>query len=149
MSRWLLDTNVVSELRKPGCDPRVRVWSEAQHPKSFFLSTITIAEIRFGIERHPDAAFRVELSVWLDQTLRPWFGASILEVGEDVILEWRRMVERGRRIRHTYSQPDLFLAATASFHGLTMATRNVADFEHTGVPVFDPWTHETITPGER
>ncbi|MGH6943272.1 MAG: type II toxin-antitoxin system VapC family toxin, partial [Geminicoccaceae bacterium] len=82
------------------------------------------------------------LSAWLDQTLRPWFGARILEIGEDVILEWRRMVELGRRIRHTFSQPDLFLAATAAFHGLTVATRNVTDFEHTGVSVFNPWTHK-------
>lgn len=107
-----------------------------------FLSTITIAEIRFGIELHRDAAFRSELSAWLDQTLRPWFGARILEVSEDVILEWRRMVERGRAIKHTFSQPDLFLAATAAQHGLIVATRNVADFEHAGVPVLDPWTQK-------
>jgi predicted nucleic acid-binding protein len=146
LSRWLLDTNVVSELRKPNCDLRVREWSEKQPPESFFLSTITIAEIRFGIGRHPDAAFRSELSAWLDQTLRPWFGARILEVSEDVILEWRRMVERGREIRHTFSQPDLFLAATAAQHGLIVATRNVADFEHAGVPVFDPWAQELSNP---
>jgi toxin FitB len=109
---------VVSELRKPGCDPRVKAWSEEQEPESFFLSTITIAEIRSGIERHPGAAFRSELAAWLNKTLRLWFGARILEVSEDVILEWRRMVERGRRIRHTFSQPDLFLAATAALHGL-------------------------------
>jgi predicted nucleic acid-binding protein len=146
LSRWLLDTNVVSELRRPNCDPRVREWSEKQPPESFFLSTITIAEIRFGIGRHPDAAFRSELSAWLDQTLRPWFGARILEVSEDVILEWRRMVERGRRIEHTFSQPDLFLAATAAQHGLIVATRNVAGFEHAGVPVFDPWAQELSNP---
>jgi len=59
-----------------------------------------------------------------------------------VILEWRRMVERGRAIKHTFSQPDLFLAATAAQHGLIVATRNVADFEHAGVPVLDPWTQK-------
>ena len=146
MSRWLLDTNVVSELRKPRCHPSVMAWSEEQVPESFFLSTITIAEIRFGIERHPDATFRSELSTWLDQILRPWFGARILEVSEEVILEWRRMVERGRRIKHTFSQPDLFLAATAAQHDLIIATRNVTDFEQAGVPVFDPWTQKLSNP---
>jgi toxin FitB len=137
---------VVSELRKKRCHPTVMAWSEKQPPESFFLSTITIAEIRFGIERHSDAAFRSELSAWLDQTLRPWFGARILEVSEEVILEWRRMVQRGRRIKHTFSQPDLFLAATAAQHGLIIATRNVADFEHAGVPVFDPWAQKLSNP---
>lgn len=149
MTRWLLDTNVVSELRKAWCHPQVKDWSEKQTPESFFISTITIAEIRFGIERHPDAAFRAELAAWLDDTLRPWFGVRILEVSEDVILEWRRMVERGRRIKHTFSQPDLFLATTAALHGLTVATRNVADFARAGVPVFNPWTHKAATPSHR
>jgi toxin FitB len=73
----------------------------------------------------------------------------ILEVSEEVSLEWRRMVERGRRIKHTFSQPDLFLAATAALHGLTVATRNVADFAGAGVPVFNPWTQEATRPSHR
>lgn len=139
MRGWLLDTNVVSELRKPNCDDRVRLWSQSQPPESFHLSRVTLAEIRFGIERTRDAAFRGELSTWLERTLRPWFGTRILDIDEDVIVEWRRMVERGRAGRRTYSQPDLFIAATAVVNHLTVATRDVRDFEHAGVPVLNPW----------
>jgi toxin FitB len=80
------------------------------------------------------------LQTWLDTELRPWFGDRILEVDEDVILEWRRMVQRGKAIGHTSSQPDLFIAAIASIAGLTVVTRNVADFMLAGVPIFNPWT---------
>jgi len=147
LSRWLLDTTVVSELRKPRCHRRVRHWHDQQAPDSFFLSVITLAEIRFGIERVSDAAFRAELMMWLDQVLRPWFGERILAVDEDVILEWRRMVERGRQIGHTFTQPDLFLAATAAIHGLTVVTRDVEDFRLTGIPIFNPWTAEADRSG--
>lgn len=139
MRGWLLDTNVVSELRKPACDPNVKAWSERFPPESFHLSTVTLAEIRYGIERQKDAAFRDELTDWLDRVLRPWFAGRILDVDEDTILEWRRMVAAGRKRGITFGQPDLFIAATAKVHGLTVATRNVADFERAAVDTVDPW----------
>ena len=142
MRRWLVDTNVISELRKPRCDGAVKSWSEAQAPELLYLSRITIAEIRFGIEQHAGQRFRHRLQAWLDAELRPWFGDRILEINEEVILEWRRMVQRGKAAGHTFSQPDLFIAATASVAGLCVVTRNVADFVRAGVPVFNPWTGE-------
>ncbi|MBI3513698.1 MAG: type II toxin-antitoxin system VapC family toxin [Proteobacteria bacterium] len=139
MTGWLLDTNVISELRKRGCDPKVKRWTEAQRPEALFLSTVTIAEIRFGIERAADARFRTELLDWLETVLLGWFDGRVLEITESVMLEWRRMVERGRAMRHTFSQPDLLIAATAAVNGLAVATRNVADFEKAGVLVLNPW----------
>lgn len=140
MTGWLLDTVVVSELRKPRCDPRVRRWSDGQPPDSLFLSRVTLAEIRSGIEQVEDGRFRGELLLWLDRTLRPWFGSRILDVDEEVLVEWRRPVARGRAVNHTFSQPDLFIAASAAVHGLTVVTRNVVDFRVAGVPVLDPWS---------
>jgi predicted nucleic acid-binding protein len=137
---WLLDTNVISELRKPSCDPNVKAWSDGQPAESFFLSAVTLAEIRYGIEQQKNPAFRNALLTWLDQNLRPWFSGRILDVDEDVILEWRRLVAIGKKKGVVFSQPDLFIAATAKVHGLTVATRNVADFEQAGVDVINPWT---------
>lgn len=139
MRGWLLDTNILSELRKTHCEPSVRRWVDARRPGELFLSTVTFAEIRFGIARLPDAARQHELNHWLDAELRPWFGGRILEITEDVILRWREMVERGRKSGHTFSQPDLFIAATADVHELSVATRNENDFASAGVAVVNPW----------
>lgn len=148
MRRWLLDTNVVSELRKPKCDLAVKAWADARSPETLYLSRVTIAEIRFGIERVTNAVFRAELLAWLDETLRPWFAERILDIDEDVLVTWRRMVERGRAANYTFSQPDLFVAATAAVHGLCVVTRNTDDFVRAEVPVFNPWTGGLIgSPG--
>lgn len=98
-----------------------------------------MAEIRFGIESCPEPSFREELTTWLDTVLRPWFTDRILGIDEDVILIWRQIVEKGRKQNHTFSQPDLFIAATAIKHDLCIATRNETDFKKAGVAVFSPW----------
>jgi toxin FitB len=100
---------------------------------------LSIAEIRFGIELQEGAARRTELNDWLTLTLRPTFAGRILPVTEDILLKWRLLMESGRKIGHTYSHPDLVLAATALHHGLTVVTRDRSDFDKAGVPVFNPW----------
>ena len=142
MKGWLLDTNVISELCKPSCDPCVQAWSEKQPATSLYLSTVTLAEIRYGIERHANDAFRTTLTAWLDGTLRPWFSGRILEVDEDVILEWRRAIARGRDLGIIFSQPDLFIAAIARLHDLTVVTRNITDFARAEVEVLNPWEYQ-------
>ena len=87
MRRWLLDTNVISELHKPRCHEAVKIWSETQDPELLYISRITIAEIRFGIEQHASESFRAKLEAWLDEELRPWFGARTVDVDEEVILD--------------------------------------------------------------
>jgi hypothetical protein len=67
------------------------------------------------------------------------FTGRVLEVTEDIMLEWRLLVEEGRKINHTFSQPDLFIAAIALHHDLTIVTRNQKDFDKTRVPIFNPW----------
>jgi predicted nucleic acid-binding protein len=83
---------------------------------------------------------RQRLEAWLKNELRPWFAERLLDVDEDVFVVWRRLVERGKAMRHTFPQPDLFIAATAILHDLCVATRNAGDFISTGVSVLNPWT---------
>ena len=89
---WLLDTNVVSEWRRSSIDPHVKLWTDAQPQDSFFLSDVSFAEIRFGIEQTRNDARRRDLTQWLVAKLRPWFAGRALGVSEDTILNWRRML---------------------------------------------------------
>ncbi len=139
MKGWLLDTNVISELRRPRPNARVRAFVAAQALEELFISSVTVAEIRFGIEMVRDPIRRTELNDWLTHKVRPMFEQRVLEVSEDVMFKWRLLVEDGRKAGHTFSQPDLFIAATALHHGLTVVTRDVSDFEVARVPLLNPW----------
>jgi len=140
MTGWLLDTNVLSELRRPKPDAKVVRFVSSQSLDLLFVSVVTFAEIRFGIELVNDAARRMELSDWLLHKLRPMFEDRALEISEDIILKWRLLVEEGRKIGHTFSQPDLIIAATALHHDLTIVSRDTSEYEKANVPVFNPWT---------
>ena len=132
---------MISELRKPNCDEQVKAWADSQLPTSLYLSRVTIAEIRYGIERLPAAdRRRRQLEAWLTNELRPWFSDPLLDVDEDVFVVWRRLVEKGKAIGHTFPQPDLFIVATAVLHDLCVVTRNAGAFLPTGAPVLNPWT---------
>jgi hypothetical protein len=135
VSEWLLDTNVLSELRRPNPEPKV----SAQALERLYVSVVTFAEIRFGIERLPDPLRRAEPSAWLTHQVRPMFERRVLPVSEDVMFAWRLMVEEGRKSGHTFSQPDLILAATAKHFGLTIVTRDAEEFERARVPTLNPW----------
>lgn len=113
----------------------------AQPLEQLFISSITLAEIRFGIESATDLKKRSALTAWLTHRVRPIFDRRVIEVSEDVMFTWRVLVENGRKEGHTFSQPDLIIAASALHHDLTVATRNVRDFELAGVPVVNPWTN--------
>ena len=139
MTGWLLDTNVVSELRRPRPEPRVVAFVAAQPLDRLFLSVVTLAELRFGIESLADAGRRAELNDWLNLKVRPMFERRVLPVSEDVMLKWRLLVEQGRKSGHTFSQPDLIIGATALHHGLTVVSRDAADYVRAGVPLLDPW----------
>jgi predicted nucleic acid-binding protein len=136
---WLLDTNILSEGRKPRPEPRVTAFYDTQPLNQLYISVVSVAEIRFGIELQEDPARRAALNDWLTLTLRPAFAERILPVTEDILLKWRLLMEEGRKIGHTYSHPDLMLAATALHHGLTVVTRDRGDFDKARAPVFNPW----------
>jgi toxin FitB len=136
---WLLDTNVLSELRRPLPDRNVVAFVAALPLEDIYVSDVTFAEIRFGIEQQADARKRAELTEWLEHAVRPMFERRVLPISEDVMLRWRLLVEEGRKVGHTFSQPDLIIAATGLHFGMTVVTRNTGDFERTGVAIIDPW----------
>jgi toxin FitB len=136
---WLLDTNILSELRRPRAERKVVAFIEAQPAELLYASAVTFAEIRFGIEMVKDPGRRAELDDWLTHQVRPMFGQRMLDITEDIMLKSRVLLEEGRRIGHTFSQPDLIIASTALHHGLTVVTRERSDYDRTRVPVLNPW----------
>jgi len=135
---YLLDTNVVSELRKkPGrIDANVLVWSESVHPLDQYISVVTLQELETGVlllDRHDTAQAKM-LRHWLEATLRPTFAKRILPVTQEIAL-------RTARLHVPDPQPyrDSLIAATALVHGLIVVTRNLSDFGPTGVRVINPW----------
>jgi toxin FitB len=143
VSGWLLDTNLLSELRRASPSRKVSAFVAGQPLDSLYVSAVTFAEIRFGIELVTEPARRSDLTLWLDNKLRPMFDGRILELNEDVLLKWRLIIEDGRKRGHTFSHPDVLIAATAAHHDVTVVTRNVDEFEAAGVAVFNPWTGKT------
>lgn len=139
MTGWLLDTNIISELRRPKPEPKVTEFIRAQPLEGLFVSIVTFAEIRFGIELLPDATRRSDLNDWLAHKVRPMFEQRVLAISEDVMFKWRLLVEDGRKAGHTFSQPDLIIAATAQHHGLTVVSRDTKEYVAARVDVFNPW----------
>jgi predicted nucleic acid-binding protein len=144
---WLLDTNILSELRRPRPEPKVVAFVAAQSLESLYISSVTLAEIRFGIELVADVSRRADLNDWLTHKVRPMFDQRVLPITEDIMLKWRLLVEDGRKGGHTFSQPDLIIAATALEHGVTLVSRDTGDYERARVPVFNPWIAENQEPG--
>ena len=140
MTGWLLDTNILSELRRPKPEPQVVAFISAQPLDSLYVSTVTFAEIRFGIELVVDVHKRAALSDWLHLQLRPMFENRVLPVSEDVMFKWRLLVEEGRSVGHTFPQPDLIIAATAMHHGLAVVSRDEGGYAKTGAALVNPWS---------
>jgi predicted nucleic acid-binding protein len=140
VSGWLLDTNILSELRRRRPEPKVLAFIAGQPLETLYVSAVTLAEIRFGIEQLPELPRRSELNEWLAHRVRPTFEQRVLPVTEDVMLRWRLLVEEGRKTGQTFSQPDLIIAATGLHHGLTVVSRDTAEYRAARAPVFNPWT---------
>ncbi|HMJ42555.1 MAG TPA: type II toxin-antitoxin system VapC family toxin [Pseudolabrys sp.] len=149
MRGWLLDTNVVSELRKTKPDAKVIAFIAAQPGETLFVTDVTLAEITYGIEQLSDAARRTDLRLWLERNLRPLFDGRILAITEDVIVRWKTMIVEGQRRGHTFGQPDLFIAAIAALQDMVVVSRDVGEFIEAGVPVFDPWSSVLHVDGDK
>ena len=131
---YLLDTNVVSELRRPRPHGAVLAWLASVDDTELFVSAVTLGEIQAGIEltREQDPAKAGELEGWLDMVARAY---NVLPMDAAVFRAWARLMHR----RSDTLYEDAMIAATAKVHRLTVVTRNVADFQALGFEVLNPF----------
>ncbi len=134
----LLDTCVISELAKPAPDRIVLGWVESVSDDALRLSVLTLGEIKKGADLLDPGPRKARIDAWLEE-LRTSFGDRVLPIDEAVALQWGVITAAGRRAGRVRPPIDSLLAATAICHGLKLATRNVADFEGTGVALVNPW----------
>ena len=134
---FLLDTNVISELRRAGrANPNVVRWANSVPAVRFFISAISLLEIERGalqIARKDEAQGKV-LRAWIDDHILVRFESRILAVDAAVALRCARL-----HVPDPHSERDALIAATALVHGMTVVTRNVSDFERTGITILNPW----------
>lgn len=135
---FLLDTNAVSEWVKPRPDPGLITWMEAADEDRVFISVISLAELRYGVERMAAGKRRRRLEQWLQRELPLRFEGRILRVDADVADAWGKTVSRSEAAGRPMGTMDAFLAATAEVHNLTLVTRNVSDFPLLE-EVLNPW----------
>ncbi|MGI8399345.1 type II toxin-antitoxin system VapC family toxin [Agrobacterium deltaense] len=137
--KYLLDTNVVSELRKVGdgkADLNVTTWLGAKDSRDLYISAITILELERGILsiQRRDIEQGSRLRTWMDSRVRPEFAERMISIDEAIATRCVHLHIPDRR-----NEADALIAATAIVHGLVVVTRNIHDFQGTGVVLVDPW----------
>ena len=149
MKGFLVDTNVLSELRRPRCNVSVADFALSQPDRLMFTTELNIAEIRFGRDLMQDALRQREIDVWLETSIRPWFSGRILPLTEDAVVTWRHIVEKGRSSGYTFPEPDTLIAAIAIEHELIVVTRDTSPYVKAGTDVLDPWSGRFISASGR
>jgi predicted nucleic acid-binding protein len=134
LNRYLLDTNIVSEVRKPRPHGAVLAWIELQHDEQLFISAVTLGELQSGIERvrQPDTGKANEIESWLDQIVESY---QVLPMDGRCFREWGRLMQE----KPNQLLEDGMIAATARVHGLVVATRNERDFREFDVRIINPF----------
>lgn len=136
---YLLDTNVLSEVRRPSPDVRVMSWLDSVDEERLHLSVITIAELARGIALMPAGRRRSDLAGWLETDLQLRFGHRLIAVDAGSAFAWGRLMADSKQAGRNLSVMDGWIAAIALRHGLAVATRNVRDFDGLGIDIFNPW----------
>ena len=134
---YLIDTNVLSELRRKLPHPGVSAWFAQRPASSLYMSVLTLGELRKGIDGLNDEDRKLVLSDWLHTELSMFFLGRVLSIDEQVADRWGQLVAAAGR---PLPAIDSLLAATALVHGLTVVTRNAKDFEGLGLAVINPWS---------
>ena len=135
----ILDTNVVSEPLRLNPDPQVVEWLDGQAPETLYLTTITLAELLSGIELMPAGRKRTKLQTALSEQMLPLFNQRILSFDIEAASHYARLNAKTRGAGRAISFADCAIAAIATTHGFSIATRNGRDFKGTGVEILDPW----------
>jgi predicted nucleic acid-binding protein len=139
VKRFLLDTNVISEPMRPRPSAAVLRWFEARDPAGLFLSAITLGELVAGIRRLESTTRRRTLEKWLGDVVLPQFQGRILAFDADVAWRWGILVAQAASTGRPRPAIDLQIAASASHHGLVLASRNAQDFAGLDIDVLNPW----------
>jgi predicted nucleic acid-binding protein len=136
---FLLDTNVVSEWVKPVPNPDVVRWLSEVDEEQVFLSVVSLAEIRRGVDLMDPGRRRDRLTAWLAGELPMRFEGRILDIDRHIADAWGVIMARGKRVGLNLGTLDAFFAATAEVNRSTLVTRNVQHFEKLGIPLLNPW----------
>ena len=138
---FLLDTNVVSEWLKPRPDLHVTAWLAQIEEDAVFLSVVTLTELRYGIERMPRGRRRNRLDQWLAVELTDRFMGRIIPIDDEVALACGHILAEREAMGRPMEVMDAFIAATARSIGLSLVTRNEADFAGTVADIVNPWVN--------
>jgi predicted nucleic acid-binding protein len=142
----ILDTNVVSEAMKPEPAPAVRDWLDEQGAETLYLSSVTVAELLFGVGVLPDGRRKQKLASTLDGMLG-LFAGRILPFDTDAARSYADLAVAARKAGNGFPTPDGYIAAVATARGFAVATRDTSAFRAAGVPIIDPWTNGHEAPG--
>ena len=135
---YLIDTNVLSELRRKQPNPAVVAWVQARPASTLYLSVLTLGELRKGIATLGEGAKQQALNDWLEVELPQFFTGRVLQIDTAVADRWGSLMAQAGRPMPAI---DSLLAATALVHGLQMVTRNQKDFDYPGLQTINPWLH--------
>jgi toxin FitB len=135
--KYMLDTNVISELQKSNCNQNVKSFTEQIRPEDMYLSVITIGELCYGVEKLPAGKKKHDLYIWLYSKLPEWFNRRIIEIDTEVITEWGKIRAGTER---NLPVADSLIAASAITNHTLLVTRNTKDFEDIkGINLLNPW----------
>jgi len=145
--KYLLDTCIVSELRRPRPDANAWAWLSRRCPEDWYLSAVTVGELRSGARSAKEISQRMILERWIDEIVIPMFGGRILPLDVQIADRWGRLMGDGIAKGRKPSVTDSQIAATALVHGMTMVTRNLDDFQFEGLSLVNPFDEkESVQP---